>query len=95
MIYFFLFHIVLCFLSSGSFIQHVWVGSYDFDFRFLGIPSCDCLCFTAIYCAWVVELSEIVHSLFPMHQFMLQAIFFLSESGDFKLVSHREIVVCL
>lgn len=64
------FSILLCLLSSDSFIQHVWVGSYDFGFRFIGIPSCDCVCFAAIYCAWVVEISEIVHSLFPMHQFI-------------------------
>lgn len=73
------FYTVLWVLSSDSFIQHVWVGSCDFDFRFFGIPSCDCICFTAIYCAWVVELSEIVHSLFPMHQFIYfkQSLFFL------------------
>lgn len=69
-VFFFFLSILLCLLSSDSFIQHVWVGPYNFDFRFLGIPSCGCLCFTAIYCTWVVELSEIVHSVFPMHQFI-------------------------
>lgn len=59
------FSIMLLFLSSDSSIQHVWVGSYNFDYRFSGIPSCVC-CFTPVHCAWVVELSEIVYSLFPI-----------------------------
>jgi hypothetical protein len=56
-------------------MQHIWVGSYDFCFCFLVIPSCDCLCFTGIYCAWVVEVSEIAR-LIP-NQFIVNAVYIL------------------
>lgn len=86
------FSIVLCFLSSDSSIQLVWVGSYDFGFRFLVIPSCDCLCsllfiapgwwkFRRLYTAYFQWINIAINHLLCLRQM------------NFNLYGHREIVI--